>query len=1158
MGNSQSVAKFITKTRQKKEKDISIRDIPLDPKWIPEDAGSLNLERLSLINASLPYLPDVIFQLKSLESLTVTGSDITSITGIGSLVRLKSLILHSNSIDWLPDDFYKLTELEELDLHNNRVSHRGIPPELFAMHNIRSIDFSGNKFTTLSIEFAKFGSKLREIKLHDNPWSQPELQPLSASLSSHDTRLILSSISGESNTCESIAALAAQSVTAHINKSSSSRIAFDPPQTALPVFVHNKEQEEATKEKKHIGGFFGRRSSDTHTFSQKSSISGSKPINSTTIDAPSKEPRPLRKQSKTVSPVSQKELNSTIDLSVERSEKPLALATRASGPRGRKPPSTNFIQKNATESPEISVESPVSLLSKSFTDSTQKLERAPVPLPSTRQQRAHTTNTQSTQSTSLVVTHPAKIDESESLHFATVPKPNQQSDLVRKNAIMHNHSSPNPTSKQETIQPRSETPSGAQPMESSKPKPMPKGGFNYMGGAESAANLVSAIKLTKTSSAIAMELNEGNASALQTGVQDTNAINPSRPPVPLPPKPAQRVRSIDAPSSQPCNDSSSQGSMPISSPKATLDQSIQPTVSLKNISLMSADNSLHGFEHGPALPKRVMKPNQALSPSTTRQYDTYSPPPVVAASPASRISPATSINTLANLSQTPEHSIIEGPPPPIKVSTKPSKVCAPSGMLHSPRNAENETVQDNESCVSKEGFQLLPTNGSCNTNEPRLLRINPADLKVRPRRAESANAYSTATSKHAKDNVMTESEPSPPNGISSPPQSSISELSQSPTASNMLTRGHQRHVSESVPYHGSSLENSNENNTQFKRSHGKEIVIAMDIRKAAQTDDLPIAPKLSTSSDLKSQNAIPLPKQSSVKTHASVNSSFSSSITPNNGNMTVEEPTTYLIGSILHDESLRESSELYESNIQQNTTRLFEKGDKMDENNHLGTTSSVPLTTTKQMLASKPKSIGFVATSNEATTVFLKNKESVGILDEPIQNTASLDRSGANKLSGISKSMNMLALEVVPPQPAPKPNRSIAPTLQPKAPQEDSSQNPKGISQAASARLALQEKLSQDQLCKPKISAISSDMLVCAAQPTNPPTFQETRAFTQSVDNLNSESPQRLPKPAYIATPGAAPAKPPKPRTALGGKSEQKEVSQQTTVQPSWKKQVPS
>ncbi|KAJ1339428.1 hypothetical protein BSLG_005945 [Batrachochytrium salamandrivorans] len=83
---------------------------------------------LSLINASLPYLPDVIFQLKSLESLTVTGSDITSITGMGSLVRLKSLILHSNSIDWLPDDFYKLTELEELDLHNNRVSHRGIHP----------------------------------------------------------------------------------------------------------------------------------------------------------------------------------------------------------------------------------------------------------------------------------------------------------------------------------------------------------------------------------------------------------------------------------------------------------------------------------------------------------------------------------------------------------------------------------------------------------------------------------------------------------------------------------------------------------------------------------------------------------------------------------------------------------------------------------------------------------------------------------------------------------------------------------------------------------------------------------------------------------------------------------------------------------------------
>ncbi|KAH9246560.1 hypothetical protein BASA81_015879 [Batrachochytrium salamandrivorans] len=135
MGNLQSVSKFVAKTRQKQDKEVIIKDIALDPKWFPAEVAFLNLERVCLINVALPY-----------------------------------------------DDFVKLTQLEELDVHDNRISSRGILPEMYLMQTIRSLDISGNRLTLMPAEFAKFGMRLREIQLHDNPWVLSEMQELSLSI----------------------------------------------------------------------------------------------------------------------------------------------------------------------------------------------------------------------------------------------------------------------------------------------------------------------------------------------------------------------------------------------------------------------------------------------------------------------------------------------------------------------------------------------------------------------------------------------------------------------------------------------------------------------------------------------------------------------------------------------------------------------------------------------------------------------------------------------------------------------------------------------------------------------------------------------------------------------------------------------------------------
>ncbi|KAI8927639.1 hypothetical protein BC831DRAFT_503828 [Entophlyctis helioformis] len=416
MGNEQSVNKFVGKAKQKKEKQITVRDVVIDPKWVPADLGFLSLERLVLINLSLPYVPDIIFQLQTLDHLTISGSDIASVAGIGNLNRLKSLVLHSNRLEWLPDDFALLWELEELDIHDNRISNRGIPPELFTFPNLRSLDVSKNRLSQMPRDFAQFCFRIKDLRLHGNPWSAStkQLQSLADSSSCQETRNALVSIFPDLDALEAASASAPQPVasmqkqnvsTEQLAEITSPRIGSKSP-AAIRVMIGSTPSDApddmrrlptSTTTKRPTGGIFARKNSaspiaqDLPSATDQSAEAQSA---STEMADKRKETKRVQQDKKTAK--SPKGKSPTVDSAphvdlgtVERSAGPLVAPARAAGPRGRKPPSKDFIktQADAAEQESLAAQAKAAAAStdsQSSASNSASSDRPPVLLPPTR------------------------------------------------------------------------------------------------------------------------------------------------------------------------------------------------------------------------------------------------------------------------------------------------------------------------------------------------------------------------------------------------------------------------------------------------------------------------------------------------------------------------------------------------------------------------------------------------------------------------------------------------------------------------------------------------------------------------------------------------------------------------------------------------------
>jgi hypothetical protein len=113
-----------------------------------------------------------------------------SVSGIGLLSELQYLDLTQNKLDYLPDDICQLVKLKELKVAKNNLTARSIPTDLFTAP-ISLLDLSENKLTKLPLDLVYELCKLSTVLLHGNNWSAPELQRITSNSPQEDIKLVL-------------------------------------------------------------------------------------------------------------------------------------------------------------------------------------------------------------------------------------------------------------------------------------------------------------------------------------------------------------------------------------------------------------------------------------------------------------------------------------------------------------------------------------------------------------------------------------------------------------------------------------------------------------------------------------------------------------------------------------------------------------------------------------------------------------------------------------------------------------------------------------------------------------------------------------------------------------------------------------------------------
>ncbi len=164
-----------------------------------------NLEKLRISGKKLKHIPEVIGELQSLKSLTITFTKSTNLPksltmlknlnhldignnefkslpqSIGSLSNLTWLAGEYNKLESLPQSIGKLENIRVLDLHNNKI--RCLPESIGDLKNLSQLELYSNKLSTLPDSIGKL-ENLKYLDLHNNkirclPKSMGELTKLS-------------------------------------------------------------------------------------------------------------------------------------------------------------------------------------------------------------------------------------------------------------------------------------------------------------------------------------------------------------------------------------------------------------------------------------------------------------------------------------------------------------------------------------------------------------------------------------------------------------------------------------------------------------------------------------------------------------------------------------------------------------------------------------------------------------------------------------------------------------------------------------------------------------------------------------------------------------------------------------------------------------------
>ena len=118
---------------------------------------------------------------------------LVTIANINNLMNLETLDISGNCLEFLSDDICGLKNLKSLNVSKNKLTNRGIAPGIFDL-GLESLDLSKNKIVDAVPELLLFVGKVKDVKLHENPWANEKLAGIQESTTKDEIDLIVKEI----------------------------------------------------------------------------------------------------------------------------------------------------------------------------------------------------------------------------------------------------------------------------------------------------------------------------------------------------------------------------------------------------------------------------------------------------------------------------------------------------------------------------------------------------------------------------------------------------------------------------------------------------------------------------------------------------------------------------------------------------------------------------------------------------------------------------------------------------------------------------------------------------------------------------------------------------------------------------------------------------
>ncbi|MCU0118939.1 hypothetical protein N8H74_11795 [Pseudomonas sp. B2M1-30] len=161
-----------------------------------------NLDSLDIRGYFLPDIPEAVFSMGRLTSLSLPDCDLTltaqSVTSLAGMDNLQILHLHDNPLALTPD-LSNLQSLTDLDLSNAGLSE--IPPGVLTNHNWSEVDLSNNLITDIADELMDVPAYVGDrYDLQNNPLSEQARRRIRAYYEETGLTLNVDNIAGQPGT----------------------------------------------------------------------------------------------------------------------------------------------------------------------------------------------------------------------------------------------------------------------------------------------------------------------------------------------------------------------------------------------------------------------------------------------------------------------------------------------------------------------------------------------------------------------------------------------------------------------------------------------------------------------------------------------------------------------------------------------------------------------------------------------------------------------------------------------------------------------------------------------------------------------------------------------------------------------------------------------